>query len=118
MKSWHYLPPAQIVGTGIPGLVDSQNAAFIDKKIYLRYSLGPTDWYMAEYSYEKDLFYGCAVISDALPPEWGYIPHAELQLLRIPPVFEVERDLRWTPMRAGDISRIARWNLPQIMNKL
>ncbi|MCR9096386.1 MAG: DUF2958 domain-containing protein [bacterium] len=40
--------------------------------------------------------------------EWGYFSLPELRSLRTRSGIEVDRDLHWTPTRAGAIQRIAR----------
>ena len=90
----------------IPKLYATQNTRPENKKIYMHFFIGDTDWYIAEYDGE-DLFYGFTILNGWVnDAEWGYISYKELQSLRVPPGFEVDRDMYWTVVKAGDIEKI------------
>lgn len=79
----------------IPKLYETEGTPLAEKKIYMHFFIGNSDWYIAEYDGE-DLFFGYAILGgDREMAEWGYISYRELRDINIPPGFEVERDLHW-----------------------
>ena len=38
--------------------------------------------------------------------DWGYVSYQELRELKIPPGFEIERDIHWEPRKAGESGKI------------
>lgn len=93
----------------LPRLYSTDATRLDDKTIYMHFFLGASDWYAAEYSLEDDLFFGYVILNDRYQDaEWGYFSLPELRSLRTHSGIEVDRDLYWTPTRAGAIERIAR----------
>jgi hypothetical protein len=91
----------------LPGIGVTELTPARDKKIHMHFFLGGCDWYVAEYDGD-DTFFGFAVLNgDLYNAEWGYIPLSELKAIRIAPGFEVDRDLHWKPIPAGQIREIA-----------
>ena len=90
----------------IPKLYETEGTPLGDKTIYMHFFIGNSDWYIAEFDGD-DIFFGYAVLGgDHVNAEWGYISYSELKEIRIPPGFEVERDLHWRPRKAGEIEKI------------
>jgi len=90
----------------IPKLYETEGKKLADKKIHMHFFLADSDWYIAEYDGE-DTFYGFAILNgwtDAA--EWGYINFSDLKNLKIPPGFEVDRDIHWKPVKASEIEKI------------
>ena len=90
----------------IPKLYETEGTPLGEKIIYEHFFIGNSDWYIAEYDGE-DIFFGYAILGGDLEmAEWGYISFEELKEIKIPPGFEVERDLYWNPKKAKDIKKI------------
>jgi hypothetical protein len=81
----------------LPPLYSTENIKAEDKTIRMHFFYGSSDWYAAEYSPEKGLFFGLAIIGgDKLNAEWGYFSLQELCAFR-ERGFEIDRDLHWKP---------------------
>ena len=91
----------------IPRLYETKHIPVEDKLIYLHFFIGGCDWFIAEYDGD-DLFFGFAILnSDYEMAEWGYISFSEMKDINIHGL-EIDRELEWTPTRAGDIELIKR----------
>lgn len=89
----------------IPGLYKTENIPAKEKKIYLHFFIGGSDWYIAEYD-GKDIMFGFAILNgDTLNAEWGYISFEELKNLKVSFV-EVDTDKYWKIRPAGEIDKI------------
>ena len=90
----------------IPRLYSTEGTPCADKKIYLHFFIGDSDWYIAEYD-GKDLFYGFTILNNWVnSAEWGYISFSELKKLRMPPSFEVDREIDWKVVKASEIEKL------------
>jgi hypothetical protein len=90
----------------IPELYQTEEVDLADKVIQAHFFLGNCDWYIVEYDGE-DLLFGYAILGGDLEMgEWGYISFSELQKLKTPQGIEVDFDLYWKPVKAGEISAI------------
>ena len=90
----------------LPGLCATEDVPAREKIMRLRFYLGDSEWYAAEFDGE-DLFFGFAVLGGDLDnAEWGYFSLAELSDVRILGLFPVICDLKWRPIPAGEISVI------------
>ena len=93
----------------LPELYATEHQKLEDIIIHMHFFLGGCDWYVAEYGRKDRLFFGYAILNNDLQNgEWGYTSFDELCDLRTRHGFEVDRDLYWTPRRAGDIERIGK----------
>jgi hypothetical protein len=101
---WNEPPKEQLAR--IPNLYETEEIPLKEKKIHLHFFIGASDWYIAEYD-GKDLFFGYAILNgDTEMAEWGYISFRELRELKIPPGFEVDRDLFWKVRPASQVEKI------------
>ena len=93
----------------LPIFYATENIPLEDKVVEMHFFLGGSDWYAIEYSPEENAFFGYAVLgNDFQSAEWGYFGYEELRSIQMNSGFEVDRDLYWTPKRAGDVERISR----------
>ena len=91
----------------IPRLYATEIVPWADKMIYQHFFLGGCDWYVAEYAPEERIFFGYAILNDDLDnSEWGYISFDELRDVKAQGVYEVDRDLHWSPRKASEVERI------------
>ena len=94
----------------IPGLYETENIPLKDKLIHLRFFIGDSDWYIAEYDRENDLFWGFAILNgDYDCAEWGYVSFGEIKRIKAKPFgFEIdcERGDGWTVRKACEIDKI------------
>lgn len=90
----------------LPKLYETEDVPLEEKLIHLRFFLGESSWYVAEYDGE-DLFFGYVVLNgDTYNSEWGYFRLSELRelvLLRVYGSLQVDTDLSWSPTRFGRI---------------
>jgi len=87
----------------MPRLYETDNIPINDKIIHQHYFFGSSDWYMAEYGPEDNIFFGYAILNNDLQnAEWGYTRLDDLASIRVHGQ-EVDRDLYWNPKRFGDI---------------
>jgi hypothetical protein len=90
----------------IPTIYSTERTKAEDKVILLHFFIGGSDWYICEYSPDEELYFGFVILNgDLACAEWGYISHKELRDLKIGFV-EVDRDLFWQPVRAGEVKEI------------
>lgn len=77
-----------------------------DRKLFVRLfnPYGSGTWYVAEYDPETETAFGIAHIFEW---EWGYFSIAEMRALRKFGAPQIERDLHFSPTRAGDVSELA-----------
>ena len=100
----------------IPRLYDSEQTPLKEKRIYLHFFIGGSDWYVAEYD-GGDLFWGYAILNgDFEMAEWGYFSFTELRLLSVGGI-EVDCELGayFKPQDASAIDKICkgmRWPMP------
>jgi len=92
----------------IPKLYATENIRAKDKKIYLHFFIGGSDWYIAEYDGDDTFFGFCILNGDTSCAEWGYVSFKELQSLRMGFVeVDCEKASYWKTKKASEISRIA-----------
>jgi len=94
----------------IPALYATEGIKIKDKKIHAHFFVGACDWYITEYDPVSDQFFGYAILGDPEMAEWGYISRAELESVRVSSLFEVERDLHWDIVPAGEVQKIVEAN--------
>ena len=99
----------------IPNLYSQENVK--DKKIYMKFFVGPYTWYVAEINHETTptgytpytLFFTYKVDERTQEGSWGYTPLDYLLNFRIGP-FEVDRDLYevtvYSPKKMSEIKRL------------
>ena len=96
----------------IPGIYETKNIPLMSKLIYQHFYIFECDWYIAEYDKDDDTFFGFAIINlDYINAEWGYISFQELRELQVNGI-EVECNINWKPVPAGEIDKIKRWINP------
>ncbi len=95
-----FYPPADAVA-GIPGLYGTEKVPLDEKVIHLHYFVGRCDWWLVEYDPKERRGFGYACLGDPICAEWGYVDLTELERIQVGP-FVVERDLYWTPCKAGE----------------
>lgn len=94
----------------IPELYSTEKIPNKDKKIYMKFFMGPATWYIAEIDHSNyDTMYGFADLGDPEMAEWGYISLSELMRTRVG-FMEVDRDLHGrisprTPVKFSDLKR-------------
>ena len=87
----------------IPRLYSTENITAKDKIIRMHFFLGSSDWLAVEFDGE-DLFFGYVSLNDDKEnAEWGYFSLSELADINFLG-FQIDRDLYWQPVRAGDVS--------------
>ena len=98
----------------IPGLYETEGICTMDKLIYLHFFIGGSDWYIAEYNEEDDLFWGFAILNgDYQMAEWGYVSFEELKQIRIEPLgleIDCEIEAVWQVRKASEIEKIRKGN--------
>jgi len=99
-----YNAPTKIQLQNFPALYSTENIKADDKIIVEHFFIGGCDWYIAE-SDEHGLMFGFANLGDPQNAEWGYIDLNELKAIKRQGVFEVDRDLHWTPKKFSEV-----WN--------
>lgn len=93
----------------LPRLYSTEETPLEDKVVEMHFFLGGSDWYAVEYSPVENTFFGYAVLgNDFRNAEWGYFGYEELRSIRMRSGLEIDRDLYWTPKRAGDVEQITR----------
>ncbi len=98
-----FYPPAELAVT-IPALYATENVPCAAKTIHLHYFAGGCDWWLAEYDPATGRGFGYVCLGDPQCAEWGYVDLAELEEVSVARgLVIVERDLHWTPTRAGEI---------------
>ena len=89
----------------IPRLYETQDTPLMDKLIYQHFFIFGSDWYVSEYD-GNNTFFGFVILNgDCINAEWGYISFQELRKLNISG-FEIDCDLYWKPVRAGEVETI------------
>lgn len=87
----------------LPRLYSTENVPAADKIIHMHFFLGSSDWFAVEYDGE-DTFFGFAIVNDdEANAEWGYFSLSELAAINFLG-FEIDRDVYWKPVRAGDVN--------------
>ena len=90
----------------IPAFYSTENISLKEKMIHIHFFIGGSDWYVAEYSLEEQLFFGFAILNcDYEMAEWGYFSFKELIEIKVS-FLEVDRDLHFTSAKAKDIENI------------
>ena len=103
---WNEPNPYQLAK--MPALYSTEHIPWQDKIIHEHYFISGCDWYAAEYDPKDRLYFGYAIMNrDFDNSEWGYFSHDELADLRHHGI-EVDRDVHWTPTKAGSIDDIVR----------
>lgn len=91
----------------LPPLYSTERQKPQDILIPMHFFLGGCDWYAAEYGPQDRVFFGYAILNnDLINSEWGYVSFDELREIKIPPGFEVDRDLYWKSKKASEIEEI------------
>ena len=87
----------------LPRFYATEDTPCEDKILYAHFFCAPVgDWWIAEYRPETAEAFGYVSLGIPGCAEWGYIALDELERLRTCAGNVVERDLHWTPTRAGD----------------
>ena len=90
----------------IPRLYETEVIPPKDKLIHLHFFISGCDWYIAEYDGE-DTFFGFAILNqDYEMAEWGYISFEELKPIKVQGFYEVDCDLFWNVVAAGEVGKI------------
>ena len=88
---------------GIPPLYQTENIPNRQKIIHMHFFLGASDWFVVEYDGD-DTFFGFVILNDdEVNAEWGYFSLSELLEVCFLG-FEVDRDIYWEPVLAGDVT--------------
>ena len=97
----------------IPALYSGENTPLEEKKIYMHFFIGGSDWYATEYSPEECNFFGFVILNGDLDcAEWGYFNFDELCALKLS-FLEVDRDKFWKVRKAKEVEKICkaqRWS--------
>jgi hypothetical protein len=96
--------PSEKELAALPRLYSTVKIPFDKKIIHMHFFIGRCDWYIAEYSPKKRIFFGFANLGDDQMAEWGYISLDELEEINIGGL-EIDRDLWWKPIRFAEITR-------------
>jgi len=105
---WNEPSPSDLAK--IPKPYSTEKIPLMEKMIYGHFFIGESDWYVAEYNPADRVYFGYAILNqDYQNAEWGYFAHDELAAIRVGGI-EVDRDLHWTPTKAGSIEDILRGN--------
>lgn len=83
--------------TAAPRLYATENTPLAEKPVVAHYFVGACDWYVVEFDLISGVAFGYACLGDPALAEWGYIDLPELEAVRMPPGFVVDRDLYWAP---------------------
>jgi Protein of unknown function (DUF2958) len=91
----------------IPDLYATESTPLAEKLLHLHFFVGACDWYVAELDGDHRIAFGYVNLGDDQNAEWGYMDLTEMRgiVVRHPsglPLI-VERDLDWTPAKAGDV---------------
>lgn len=92
----------------LPGLYRTEGIPLLQRVVAEHYFIGGCDWWVIEYDEDDGLAFGYACLGDPQSAEWGYVSLVELETLLVHDLFPVERDLHWSPTRAGDC-RLPGW---------
>ncbi|WP_327009738.1 AAA family ATPase [Dactylosporangium sp. NBC_01737] len=95
-----FYPPADITAT-VPELYATDAQPAEDKLLHLHYFGGSFDAWLAEYDPATGTGYGFVNHGDPSDAEWGYVDLPEVEAINRG-LLIIERDLYWTPVRAGD----------------
>ena len=87
----------------IPDLYETEGTPLADKQLHLHYFVGTCDWYVAELDGDRRIAFGYVNLGDDQNAEWGYMDLTEMRDIVVRDLLVVERDLDWTPARAGDV---------------
>ncbi len=105
--------PAKEKLATIPKLYATENVPLKDKIIHLHFFIGGTDFYIAEFSEDEDLFWGFVILNEDLQnAEWGLISFSEIKFIKVQGWLEVDCDIHWTPRPANEVKLISeaqRW---------
>lgn len=92
----------------IPKLYSTENVPLKEKVIHMHFFIGGCDWYVAEFTWTDNLFFGFAILNnDYEMAEWGYFSLAELASIKQSFV-EVDRDKNWRPCKAIEVDKICK----------
>ena len=111
---WNEPGPEQL--SKITRLYETDGVTAMDNKlIYLHFFIGGCDWYIAEYDGE-DMFFGFAILNNDLDnAEWGYVSFQELKETVVHGWMEIDHDLHWQVTPAGEIPRIMKTRIMQLI---
>lgn len=106
MRGHDWLPKADVLDA-IPDLYGTEPIPLVDKTLHLHYFVGACDWYIAELDVDLRTAFGFVNLGDPNNAEWGDINLHELRSAAVTHpsglVLYVERDLLWTPTKAGEV---------------
>lgn len=103
---WNEPSPSDL--SKIPKLYSTEKTPWADTIIHQHYFIAGCDWYAAEYDPVERCFFGYAILNcDYQNSEWGYFSLNELKRIHHDGI-EVDRDLSWSPRKAGSIEDIVR----------
>ena len=98
----------------IPALYSDEHVPLKEKMIYMHLFIFGSDWYIAEYDPNEQLFFGFVILNNDLDcAEWGNFSLEELSSIKVGFV-EIDRDLYFTPVKANGIDNIRKaqgWKL-------
>lgn len=87
----------------LPRLYATEDIPLDETVIHMHLSLGRSHWYVSEYSPEKRIFFGYAMLNgDTWNAEWGYTSLDELLDQNVQGL-KIERDFSWEPKPFGQI---------------
>jgi len=99
-------PPTVKQLAKIPSLYSTEETPIADKIVKMHFFIGGSDWYIFEYDGE-DLFFGYVILNGNTDmAEAGYISLSELKGIKVGFGLEVDRDMHWTPIKAGEIDKL------------
>ena len=97
--------PSKIQLSKIPKLYSTEDIPCKNKKIYMHFFIGGSDWYITEFDGDDTMF-GYAILNDDTEmAEWGYVSLSELKKIKMGFV-EVDREIHWKKTKAEDIPKI------------
>jgi len=89
----------------IPGLYETDDIQMKDKIIYLHFTFGACDWFVAEFN-GNDTFFGFVILNDDYEmAEWGYISFESLKKVNINNQ-QIEHDHNWKIRKALEVEKI------------
>ena len=102
---WNY--PTKIQLSKIPKLYSTENIPLNDKKIYMHFFIGGSDWYISEFDGDDTMFGYTILNGNTEMAEWGYISLSELKRIK-QGFIQVDRDMHWKVKKVKDIPEIFR----------
>jgi len=87
----------------LPKLYATENMPEDDKEVLMHFFIGGSDWYVAEYSPEKRIFFGFVIMNGDLEmAEWGYSSLDEMSAIKFIGL-EIDHDLYWKPKKFREV---------------